>query len=118
MTKAIGIKESGLSKGCHTVRGGSGERFCYQLMPSTWKAYSLQVLGYHEENPSPIIVEYVVTHKVQKFINKGMSTDRIGLAWNAGEGATTCSSGTNKWGQKYSSCDYVEKVRQILATLK
>ena len=79
-------------------------------MPSTWRAYSIQVLGYYEESPTPITVEYVVAHKVQKFMNKGLTHEQIALKWNAGENATKCSSGTNKWGQKYDSCGYVHSV--------
>ena len=110
MTKAIGLKETGLSNNCHFAKGGSGERFCYQLMPSTYKAYSIQVLGYYEENPSPITVEYVVTSKVQQLLNKGLSHESIALKWNAGESATKCSRGVNRWKQPFDSCDYVQKV--------
>jgi len=110
MTRAIGIKETGLSEKCHYAMGGSGERFCYQLLPATYKAYSIQVLGYYEENPTPTTVEYVVTSKVQQFLNKGMTHDQIALKWNAGESATKCSKGVNKWKQAYDSCGYVQAV--------
>lgn len=117
MTKAIGLKETGLTEMCHYARGGSGELFCYQLMPSTWKAYSIQVLGYYEERPTKTTVEYVVANKIQKFMDKGWNEDKIALVWNGGENATRCSSGTNKYGQKYSSCDYVNKLKEILKNI-
>lgn len=118
VTRAIGLKETGLTPDCHTNIGGSGERFCYQLMPSTWRSYSIQVLGYYEEAPSPVTVEYVVTSKIQQFINKGTPLEYIPLKWNAGELATRCSHGVNKYGVKYDSCSYVQKVMNYYKQLQ
>ena len=86
-------------------------------MANTWRAYSKEILGYVDENPSQITVEYVVTHKVQKFINRGWSESRIFLSWNGGESATECKRGVNKYGVKYDSCDYVQKALAILTNL-
>lgn len=97
------------------MTGGSGERFCYQLMPNTYKAYSIKVLGYYETNPSETTVEYVVTNIVNNMLAKGLSVERISLAWNAGEGATKCSSGTNRFGQRYDSCSYIQSVSNHFA---
>ena len=107
IAKVIKISETGHNENCHNARGDSGESFCYQMMPSTYKAYSIQVLGYVAE-PTPTNVEYIATVKLGQLAEK-YPMDKIALKWNAGEGATRCSQGVNKWGVKYDSCAYIAK---------
>jgi hypothetical protein len=107
IAKVIKISETGFNENCHNAEGGSGEISCYQMMPSTYKAYSIQVLGYVAE-PTPTNVEYIATVKLGRLAEK-YPMERIALMWNAGEGATKCSRGVNRWNQKYNSCSYVEK---------
>jgi hypothetical protein len=117
VTRAIGIKESGLTPDCHNAEGDSGERWCYQLMPDTWYDYSIKVLGYYEENPSPVTVEYVTTIKVQEILEKKKTPEGVALAWNAG-GATECSKGINKFNVKYDSCSYIKIFNNIFNKLQ
>lgn len=77
-------------------------------MPSTWKLYSTQVLGYVAPI-SEINDIYVSAHKVQEFLDKGKTVNQVFLSWNAGENAKKCGSGKNKYGVKYNSCEYVKK---------
>lgn len=52
---------------------------------------------------------YVSAHIIQEWLDEGKSVNAIMLAWNAGEGAKKCGKGTNKFGVKYNSCEYVKK---------
>lgn len=89
------------------MKGGSGEISCWQIMPATYKAYSIQVLGYVAE-PTPTNVEYIATIKLGKLAEK-YPIERIALMWNAGENATKCSRGKNRWNQNFDSCAYIAK---------
>ena len=81
------------------------------MMPSTYKAYSIQVLGYVAE-PTPTNVEYIATVKLGQLAEK-YPMDKIALKWNAGEGATKCSRGINRYKQSYDSCQYVSKAVKV-----
>lgn len=108
IARAIKISETGKNESCHNIRGGSGESFCYQMMRDTYKAYSIQVLGYVAE-PTPTNVEYIATVKLGRLAEK-YPIEKVALFWNSGEGATKCSRGVNKYNQSYDSCAYVAKV--------
>ena len=107
IAKVIKISETGQNENCHNIKGGSGESFCYQMMPSTYRAYSIQVLGYVAE-PTPTNVEYIATVKLGQLAEK-YPIEKVALFWNSGEGATKCSKGVNRWNQKFDSCAYVQK---------
>jgi hypothetical protein len=116
IARAIKISETGKNELCHNIKGGSGEKFCYQMMPETYKQYSIQVLGYVAE-PTPTNVEYITTVKLEQMANK-YPVELIALKWNAGENATKCSRGVNKYNQKYDSCAYIEKTIKNYNKLK
>lgn len=86
------------------------------MMPETYKQYSIQVLGYVAE-PTPTNVEYITTVKLEQMANK-YPVELIALKWNAGENATKCSRGVNKYNQKYDSCAYIEKTIKNYNKLK
>jgi len=87
--------------------GRDSEISCYQFLPSTYKAYSIQVLGYVADF-TPTNAEYIATVKMEKMLKK-YKPEQILLKWNAGEGARVCSSGINPNGVPFDSCAYVEK---------
>ena len=95
--------------------GKDKELSCYQMLPSTYRAYSIQVLGYVAE-ATEVNAEYIATVKVQKLLKKH-SPKEILLKWNAGEGATNCSQGVNKNNVSYNSCSYVAKGMEIYKNL-
>lgn len=73
----------------------------------------MEILGYVA--PMTGVNEtYVFTKWVEKRLGEGYSEERIALKQNAG-GAKKCSKGTNQYGVKYDSCEYVQTV---LAKLK
>lgn len=115
VAQTIKINETKNQKGCHKLIGRDHEISCYQLLPSTYRAYSIQVLGYVAE-ATPINVEYITTMKVQKLLEKNSPKDIL-LKWNAGEGAKSCSQGTNSRGTPYNSCSYVTKGMEIYKQL-
>jgi hypothetical protein len=88
---------------CH-LRGASGEGGCLQFLPSTWRLYSLEVYGEVKEM-TPDRERYVATRMIERWIDEGLSVERIALRWNAG-GATKCGRGYNKHGVWYDSCKY------------
>jgi len=87
--------------------GRDKERSCYQMTPSTYEAYSIQVLGYVADL-TPVNAEYIATMSVQRMM-KRYSPEQIFLKWNAGEGATRCRKDVNSNGTPYDSCSYVHK---------
>jgi hypothetical protein len=116
IARAIKISETGFNENCHNIKGGSGEIGCWQMMPSTYELYSIQVLGYVAE-PTPTNVEYIATVKLGQLAEQ-RPIDKVALAWNAGEKATKCSSGWNKYKIFYDSCAYVEKTIKNYNQLK
>lgn len=78
------------------------------MLPSTYKAYSIQVLGYFEPDPSPVTAEYIATVTLER-ISRNRTPEQSFLSWNAGEGAKKCSSGWNKNKVFYDSCSYIQK---------
>jgi hypothetical protein len=89
------------------MRGLDGEVSCYQFMKSTYKAYSIQVLGYVADL-TPVNAEYIATVKMEE-LSKKYTPEQIFLKWNAGEGATKCRKSVNGNGTPYNSCTYVQK---------
>lgn len=55
-----------------------------------------------------VIERYVTMKMIEGYLEQGMTAAQIALRWNAG-GAKQCSRGTNRWGQEYDSCAYVNK---------
>ena len=80
---------------------------CFQYLPSTYKAYSIQVLGYVADL-TPVNAEYIATVKMEE-LSKKYTPEQIFLKWNAGEGATKCRKSINRNGTPYDSCSYVAK---------
>lgn len=109
--------ETSDNENCENIRGLSGEIGCLQYLPSTYRQYSIQVLGY----VAPMTktnVEYISTVKVQQMIDRGLTLKQIALKHNAGENATECSRGWNKHKVFYDSCAYVEKAINYYNQLK
>lgn len=77
-------------------------------MPSTWAYWSKKVFGYVEKQ-TPVNEEYVTLHKIQTHLNEGYDEAEIARLWNQGN-ISPCKSGTNRYGVKYDSCAYVQKV--------
>ncbi|HBY54585.1 MAG TPA: hypothetical protein DEH15_19380 [Marinilabiliales bacterium] len=108
IAEAIKEVESG---GNYQAKGGSGESGAYQFMPATWDAWSKQYLGYvapmTQENQ-----DKVAEAKINDLLNQGYSAKEIALIWNGG--STQIKSGTNKYGVKYDTGAYAEKVLNAL----
>lgn len=79
-----------------------------QYLIPTYNAESIKVLGYvapfTETN-----VEYVATKMVELKLKNGIPIERLFLQHNAGGNAKKCSSGYNKRGNFYDSCQYIKK---------
>lgn len=84
-------------------------------MPTTYKAYAIETLGYVPE-PNRTNATYIAAMKAQQWLEQGKTNSQIFLYWNAGEGAKKCSTGTNKYGVKYDSCAYVKKGLSLIST--
>lgn len=114
LAKVILMIETGDTLDC-SLTGLSGERGCYQFLPSTWNAYSKEVYG----DVLPITVErehFVVVTKIEKWLLQGKTNRDILLIWNQGNSGE-CSSGINKHGVPYDSCAYAEKGLLLLGKL-
>jgi len=99
--------------------GQSGEYGCFQILPGTWRAYSIDVAG--KVLPQTEANErYIVEGKIDEWLADGITPRGIFLTWNQGSatgwgGGTDCYAGTNKWGVHYDSCDYAHRALSILA---
>lgn len=100
------MTETSGSMDCTRV-GKDGEKGCTQHMPESWKLHSKQVLGYVAEL-NDINEKYVSTLIIENYIEKGYSEKDIFLTWNQGNRGK-CKKGTNKNGNAYNSCAYLEK---------
>lgn len=104
---------------CSSLHGKSGEYGCYQYLPSTWKAYSMQVAGeVLEQNQDN--ERRVTESMVRWWLAQGKSARWIFLQWNQGNGdgwgpgAKDCYSGVNSAGVAYDSCEYAERALRHL----
>jgi hypothetical protein len=113
ITKTIAILETGGTLDC-SLKGLSGERGCHQFLPSTWRAYSLEVYG-HIAEQTPEAAEYVTLTKVQGWLDAGLTPRQIFLIWNQGH-AGQCKAGINRHGVRYDSCAYADKALALLHT--
>lgn len=102
--------------------GQSGESGCYQYLPSTWRAYSIDVVGKVLQQTSAN--ERTVTEgMIRKWVDEGISDRGIFLIWNQGSatgygGGADCYKGVNDHGVAYDSCGYAQRALQYLAENK
>lgn len=109
IAKAIKHTES---RGNYYAKGGSGETGAFQMMPNTYKQISKEIAG--EVLPhTPINEEYIATMKIQQLIEKGYNPKDIAMVWNGslgGKEVPIAKKGKNKWGIKYDTVAYAQKV--------
>lgn len=114
IAKTIALIETNHSMDCSRV-GLNGEESCYQFLSSTWRAYSLDVLGYIATQ-TPENTKKVVEGKVLEWKKKGLTDRQIFLMWNQGHPGQ-CRKGVNKKGVAYNSCAYADKGVATLASI-
>lgn len=85
-------------------------------MPSTWNAYSTEVLGYVAPQTSEN-EQFVVENKIAAWLSEGKTAEDIFLIWNQGHDGP-CIKGVNKFGVPYNSCAYAAKGLALLETTK
>ena len=102
---AIRNTESG---GNYKARGESGEYGAYQFMPSTWRSWSSKYLGNANAEMTRANQNKVAVSHINSLFNKGYNPRQIALAWNAGSPKEV--KGVNKYGVKYDSGAYANKV--------
>jgi hypothetical protein len=89
------------------VRGKSGEVGCLQFLPSTWKMYSTNVLGYVA--PMTKVNElYVASVMIQSWLYEGLTDEQVAVRWNSG--GIRHKKGVNKYGVAYDTYAYAKKV--------
>jgi len=89
------------------ARGKSGEVGCMQFLPSTWKKWSTDVLGYVPEMNKTNEL-YVATHKIQGWLDAGYNVEQVATIWNSG--GATHKKGVNKYGVPYDTLAYARLV--------
>jgi len=90
------------------AKGGSGERGCFQFLPSTWKQYIKQYKG-TTTLPMTFENEFDVMVTVNTKLLEKHTVYQVALIHNQGN-AGKCKKGINKHGVKYDSCAYAQKV--------
>lgn len=99
--------------------GQSGEYGCFQYLPSTWRAYSIDVTG--KVLTQTAANERMVTQgMIRTWKDQGISDRGIFLLWNQGSatgwgpGSKDCYKGVNDHGVAYDSCDYAARGLEYL----
>lgn len=111
IANAIKTVESG---GNYNARGASGEVGAYQFMPSVWKQWAKEFLGDANAQPTPQNQDKVAQAKIESLLQQGKTPEQIALIWNAGTAVRR--SGVNKYGVKYDSGAYADKViKQLMS---
>ncbi len=112
MAQAIKKVESG---GDYYASGASGEFGAYQFMPATWKQWAGEYLGDPNAQPTPQNQDFVAQSKISSLISQGKTPEQIALIWNGG--TPVRKAGVNKYGVKYDSGAYADKVINTLRTI-
>lgn len=105
IAEAIKQVESG---GDYNAQGASGENGAYQFMPNTWKQWAKQWLGNENAPMTQANQDLVAQKQIQSWLDKGYTAEQVALMWNGGEPRR--KSGTNRFGVKYDSGAYADKV--------
>ncbi len=119
LAKAIRQIESGN----RAVAGKSGELASrYQYTPGTWKSVASKYLG-DPNAPVNLENENKATYlRIKDWKDAGYNVGQIASMWNAGEGRPNAYAenwrGTNKYGVKYDTPAYAEKVAKYYQELK
>jgi hypothetical protein len=100
------------SQGNYNARGASGEFGAYQFMPSTWKQWAGEFLGNPNAQPTPQNQDFVAQSKINSLVKQGYNPEQIALIWNGG--TPKRKAGVNKYGVKYDSGAYADKVIKTL----
>jgi hypothetical protein len=96
------------SNGNYNAKGASGESGAYQFMPKTWAGWAQKYLGNSNAQLSPENQNKVAYSKVKELKDQGMTPEQIALVWNGGQPVR--KAGVNKFGVKYDSGAYADKV--------
>jgi hypothetical protein len=96
------------SRGNYKAKGLSGEYGAYQFLPSTFNSLSKKYLG-KIVPMTPENQREVAILVIDDMVKKGYTKEQIALWWNSGQ-TKRCSAGINRFGVKFDSCAYVQKV--------
>lgn len=100
------------SEGNYDATGESGENGAYQFMPDTWKEWAGKHLGNANAPMTQQNQDFVAQMQINEWLREGKTAEEIALLWNGGE--TKRKSGVNKFGVKYDSGAYADKVLSML----
>lgn len=99
------------SEGFYEAQGQSGEYGAYQILPSTWEMLSKRHLG-HVAEMNPINQDTVVRAEIEYLLEQGYTAYEIALIWNTG--GVKEIRGVNKYGVRYDSVAYANKILENL----
>lgn len=106
---AIKKVESG---GNYNARGGSGEFGAYQFMPDTWRGWAKTYLGNSNAPMTPQNQDVVAEAHISSLLAQGKTPEQIALIWNGGQPVR--KAGVNKFGVRYDSGAYADKVLRAM----
>ncbi len=111
---AMAIKqvESG---GNYQATGASGEYGAYQFMPATWNQWASKYLGNPNAPMTQMNQDIVAQKKIDELLKQGYTAKQIALIWNGG--TPVVKKGVNKYGVRYDSGAYSNKVINTLNNL-
>lgn len=126
LAKAIRQTESG---GDFNAKGASGEHGAYQFTNDTWNGASAKYgINVPLNKATPEQQNAVAYNQIKEWKDAGHNVAQIASMWNAGQGEPEAytgkfsngksSTGTNKFGVKYSVPDYAYSVANAYQTLK
>lgn len=123
IVKALGYAENGGKPNLNNLQAGkTGElKSIFQFTPDTWKNYAQQELGDANAELTPDNETFVVSKRVEKWIDEGKTARQIASIWNAGQGEPDAYTGkfsngnpsvgiNKKYGVKFDVPSYANKV--------
>lgn len=101
--------------GKYEAKGASGEGGGYQFMPATWKEWAGKYLGDSSAKMTRENQDKVAIARIKDLQAKGLNPREIALMWNGGD--TKEKAGVNRFGVKYDTKAYADKVMSQLEAL-
>lgn len=116
LAKAIRQTESG---GDFAAKGKSGEYGAYQYTPDTWNADAAKYgVNAPLESATPQQQNEVAYKKLADLKSQGYNVGQIASIWNSGKPEWEGNVGTNKFGVKYDTPQYVNSVAKTYQSYK
>lgn len=120
LAKSIRHVETSGTPDPFTAKGKSGEYGAYQYTAPTWQTLSQKHLGQAIplDKATKEQQNEVAYKEIKSLKDQGYKPDQIASIWNSGKPDWQGNVGTNQYGVKYDTPDYVNKVTKTYQSFK